>query len=150
MMSATPIGAHRPPLWLKLPTAAGNAVQLIGLAIGAALTYAATAAHWPAVVRIVLMMAGWVALLWSSHAIAHWGVGRLVGIQFRGYGIRGSDHPEIYPPRTRAFLAHVPFFVALTSKEHETICSNSEGAHVQRRRNVDNAVDPRCGLVCDA
>ncbi len=109
--------SHLPPLWRTLPTAAGNAVQIAGLVIGAAFTCVATVPNAPVVVRIVSMMAGWVALYLGSHAIAHWVVGRLVGIQFRGYGIRGSDHPEIYPPRIRAFMTHVPFFVALTSRQ---------------------------------
>jgi len=35
------------------------------------------------------------------HAVFHWAVGRLLSIRFRSYGVRGTDHPETYPPASR-------------------------------------------------
>jgi hypothetical protein len=68
-------------------------------------------------VRAALTIAGWLLIYLYSHAIAHWAIGRLVGIRFRGYGLRGTDHPEAYPPGIRSLMNVVPFFVALTEKQ---------------------------------
>jgi hypothetical protein len=68
------------------------------------------------IIRVVLMLLGWLLIYVCSHAIAHWLVGRLVGIRFRGYGIRGTDHPESYPPGTRELMSVIPFFTVLTNK----------------------------------
>jgi hypothetical protein len=36
---------------------------------------------------------------------------------FRGYGVHGSDHPEVYPPGIRQLMEHMPFYVTLSTKE---------------------------------
>ncbi len=110
--------AHpRPALWLQLSIPVGNAIQLGGLALGAALLY--LAAHWHTVtaLRVVLMLVGFFAIYDCCHALGHWAVGRLVGIRFRGYGLRGTDHPEDYPPGARQLMSALPFFTAMTVKE---------------------------------
>jgi hypothetical protein len=63
------------------------------------------------------MLIGFLIIYDCCHAIAHWAVGRLVGIRFRGYGIRGTDHPESYPPGIRHVMSAMPFFTAMTQKE---------------------------------
>jgi hypothetical protein len=68
------------------------------------------------VIRILLMLLGWLTIYVCSHAIAHWLVGRLVGIRFRGYGIRGTDHPESYPSGMREIMSVFPFFTVMTNK----------------------------------
>jgi hypothetical protein len=105
-----------PKLWFRLSETGGNAVQLAGLALGSGLLY--LSAHLTIVdsVRIVLMLLGWLVIYICCHAIAHWAVGRLVGIRFRGYGVRGTDHPENYPPGFRQLMSVIPFFSALTQK----------------------------------
>lgn len=60
------------------------------------------------------MLLGWLAIYVCCHAIAHYVLGRLVGIQFRGYGIRGTDHPRDYPPGIRQLMSALPMFTALT------------------------------------
>jgi len=99
-----------------MSVATGNGVQIAGVVVGAGLIYVAAAFAAPAAVRIALMILGWIAIYLFSHAIAHWGVGQLAGIRFRGYGLRGTDHPEIYPPGIRTAMSRVPFFVTLTEK----------------------------------
>jgi hypothetical protein len=105
-----------PKLWFRLSEASGNAVQVAGLVLGAALLYVAAQLHASSIVRIVLMILGWLMIYICCHAIAHWAVGRLVGIRFRGYGVRGTDHPESYPPGLRQVMSLFPFFSALTQK----------------------------------
>jgi hypothetical protein len=95
----------------------GNGVQLGGMALGALLLYLAASWQTLAAVRVVLMLAGFFAIYDCCHALAHWTVGRLVGIRFRGYGLRGTDHPEDYPPVARQLMSVLPFFTAMTAKE---------------------------------
>ncbi len=106
-----------PKLWLRLSVVAGNSIQAAGLLGGALLLAGAAALHGPGMVRVVLMLIGWLVIYICCHASAHWAIGRLVGIRFRGYGVRGTDHPEIYPPGVRQFMSVLPFFTALTVKE---------------------------------
>jgi hypothetical protein len=95
----------------------GNLWQLVGMALGALLLYLAANFQAPEVVRIVLMLVGFLAIYDCCHAIFHWAVGRLVGIRFRGYGVRGTDHPESYPPGIKQLMSAMPYFTAMTSKE---------------------------------
>ena len=60
--------------------------------------------------------AGWLAIYLSSHAIAHVAAGRAAGIRFRAYGVRGTDHPENYPPGVRQLMSILPMWSALTDK----------------------------------
>ena len=63
-----------------------------------------------------MLLVGWLAIYISSHAIAHVAVGRAVGIRFRAYGVRGTDHPENYPPGVRQLMSVLPMWSALTDK----------------------------------
>jgi hypothetical protein len=63
-----------------------------------------------------LLLAGFLAISICCHALAHWLAGRLVGIRFRAYGVRGTDHPDTYPPRVRQLMSAMPFFTAMTQK----------------------------------
>jgi hypothetical protein len=106
----------RPPFWWRVSVLQGNVMQLAGLAIGVGLLFAAAHVQAPAVLLVLLMLLGWFAIYVCCHAIAHYVVGRLMGIQFVGYGLRGSDHPQDYPPAARPFISRLPTFTALTDK----------------------------------
>ena len=106
----------RPPFWTRLSIAAGNLAQLGGLILGSELLYAAAHLQAAGSVRVLLMLGGWFAIYVSCHAIAHWAVGRLVGIEFQGYGLRGTDHPENYPPGLRQAMSALPTFTVMTKK----------------------------------
>lgn len=106
----------RPPLWLRMSVTTGNLVQLAGMALGAGLLFLAAWVVTTPIPRVLLMLLGYLAIYLCSHAIAHWAVGRLMGIHFRGYGVRGTDHPEIYPPGLRQLMRVLPFFTALTQR----------------------------------
>jgi hypothetical protein len=106
----------RPPFWLRLSVPAGNALQIAGLLLGVVLL--ALNAHLTsgAGVRFTLLLVGWFAIYCCCHALAHYVVGRLVGIRFRAYGVRGTDHPENYPPLARQLMQALPTFTAMTEK----------------------------------
>jgi hypothetical protein len=116
-MTATKPVTPRPPLRTKLSIARGNAIQAAGLAVGAALLAAAATMPGPSPARLIVALAGYLVIYDCSHAIGHYLAGRAVGIRFRFYGIRGTDHPEDYPPGFRQLMSAVPFWAVVTDKE---------------------------------
>ncbi|HLZ81553.1 MAG TPA: hypothetical protein VKP04_07975, partial [Ktedonobacteraceae bacterium] len=106
----------RPPFWKRFSISMGNLVQIIGLIIGAALMYLAAHLEATTFIRVILMIVGWLTIYSCCHAIGHYVVGRLFGIRFRGYGIRGTDHPEDYPPGMRQLMSIFPMFTVMTEK----------------------------------
>jgi len=112
--------------WVKLPVAVGNLVQLAGLDVGAliiALAAAIRSSGWPAV---ILLVVGVLVVYLCCHAVAHWLVGRAVGLRFAYVGVRGTDHPEAYPPGLRQVMAATPMFTAVSTKKSRA--SASRGA----------------------
>lgn len=94
------------------------------MALGMLLLYLVANVQAPEVARVGLMLVGFLAIYDCCHAIFHWVVGRLVGIHFRGYGVRGTDHPESYPPGVRQLMSVMPFFTAMTNKENMKAASS--------------------------
>lgn len=109
----------RPPFWVRLTVIHGNLWQLAGIGSGCVLLAAAPPLRGQGALQVALLLLGWLAIYICSHAIAHYAVGRLVGIRFTGYGLRGSDHPYDYPPipGLRALMARFPTFTAITDKD---------------------------------
>jgi hypothetical protein len=116
-MTATQPVKPRPPLWAKLSIASGNLIQGTGLAAGAALLASAAAMTGPGPARLAVALAGYLVIYDCSHAIGHYLAGRAVGIQFRFYGIRGTDRPEDYPPGFRQLMSAMPFWSVVTDKD---------------------------------
>ena len=106
----------RPPIWIKLSIARGNLLQATGLAAGAALLAVSAALTVAGMIRLAVALAGFLLIYDCSHAIGHYLAGRVVGIRFRFYGIRGTDHPEDYPPGFRQLMAAMPFWSVVTDK----------------------------------
>ena len=106
--------AHRTRIvpWFVLSIAVGNLIQLGGLLMGIALLLRAAQARPPWSTR--LLLASWLVTYFCNQAIAHWAVGRLVGIRFVGYGVHGTTAPEWYPPGARWFFVHLPLLSART------------------------------------
>jgi hypothetical protein len=113
---AAPAAAPMPKLWARFSVRTGTLIQVAGIAAGAGVLGAAAYLHAPGGFRLALMGAGWLAIYLSSHAIAHVTVGLVAGIRFRAYGVRGTDHPENYPPGVRQLMSALPMWSALTDK----------------------------------
>lgn len=111
--SATPA---RPRLWLRLSITRGNLLQVVGTTVGATLIALAGNLSGPPAARFALALLGWLAIYDCTHSIGHYLVGRAVGIRFRFYGIRGSDHPEDYPPGLRQLMSLAPFWSVITDR----------------------------------
>jgi hypothetical protein len=99
----------------RYSVARGTAYQAWGVLSGSALLALATQLHAGAAATAV-MIAGFVTVYLNCHALAHYLAGRAVGLHFRGYGVRGTDHPEVYPPGIRQLMQAAPFYVALSTK----------------------------------
>jgi hypothetical protein len=84
------------------------------LAAGFALMASRSAASTATAVSAMLV--AWVLLYFCSHAIAHWLVGRAVGIRFKFYTVGGTGNPEGWPPGLRWVFGHLPFFGVQTEK----------------------------------
>ncbi len=106
----------RPPFWFRLSIVSANIIQLAGLSAGAMILYDDSRLQAADVVRIVLMLLGWLIIYICCHAIAHWLVGRMVGIEFQGYGLRGTDHPEVYSGVMLSLMNAMPTFTVMTKK----------------------------------
>jgi hypothetical protein len=113
---ATQAAAPMPRLWARFSVRTGTVIQAAGIAAGAAALGTAARLHAAGGLRLALLAAGWLAIYLSSHAIAHVAVGRVAGIRFRAYGVRGTDHPENYPPGLRQLMSILPMWSALTDK----------------------------------
>jgi hypothetical protein len=105
-----------PRFWAKLPVVTGNFVQLTGMVVGVLLIVAAGATSSTPAVSVILAVLGILAVYLCCHAIAHWLVGRLVGLRFAYIGVRGTDHPEAYPPVLRQVMAATPMFTTVSTK----------------------------------
>src|SRR5512143_2798504 len=107
----------RPPFWIRLSVPAGTLLQAAGVILGAWLM--TVGAHLPvaASLRLALMLLGWLLIYICCHSLGHWLVGTLVGIHFRGYGVRGTDHPDELSPILRFVLTRLPMFTAITDRD---------------------------------
>ncbi len=106
--------ARRTPAqpWFMLSVTQGNLLQGGGLL--ASLGMVAWARRLAAPLSTRLMLISWFITYFCNHAIAHWAVGRLLGIRFVGYGVHGTTSPRWYPPGLRWLFRHIPFFSART------------------------------------
>ena len=99
----------------RLSVVAGNSVQIAGLVTAYLSLSAAQSAH-STIAAVVAMVGGWVLLYFCCHAIAHWVVGRILGIRFVFYTVGGTGNPEGWPAGLRWLFEHLPFFGVQTEK----------------------------------
>ncbi|MEP7284421.1 MAG: hypothetical protein ABI947_01475 [Chloroflexota bacterium] len=117
-----------PPFWTRFSVTTGNIIQVTGLIFGAALLYIDAHLTVADILRIVLMIVAWLTIYICCHALAHYVIGRLVGIHFRGYGLRGTGHPEAYPPGARQVMSVLPFFTVMSEKSSMAKASSTAKA----------------------
>jgi hypothetical protein len=104
-------------IFSRLSITAGNTVQIAGLAAAcAALALSRSTPAKPAAIAAVMMIAAWLLLYFFCHGIAHWTVGRLLGIRFAFYTVGGTGNPAGYPAGLRWLFEHLPFFGVQTEK----------------------------------
>ena len=110
--------SNSPPqrkIFTRLSILAGNTLQIAGLAAACAALALAQSAH-SKLAAIIAMFAAWSLFYLFCHGIAHWAVGRILGIRFAFYTVGGTEHPEGYPIGLRWVFEHLPFFGVQTEK----------------------------------
>src|SRR5215831_12582975 len=99
----------------RLSISIGNALQTAGIVTAYFALRASRSAHSTAIACASMLLA-WLLLYFSSHAIAHWLVGRFVGIHFLFYTVGGTGNPQGWPWGIRWIFMHLPFFGVQTEK----------------------------------
>ena len=102
-------------VFARLSIAAGNTLQTAGIVAACFALKVSPSVHSTAIAVITMLLA-WVLFYFSSHAIAHWLVGRIVGIRFLFYTIGGTGNPEGWPPGLRWIFERLPFLGVQTEK----------------------------------
>jgi hypothetical protein len=114
--SAVPVNSFpKRRVFGRISIGVGNAVQIAGCVAAYLSLNAARSAHSTAV-AVMAMVVGWALLYFCCHAIAHWLVGRLLGIRFAHYTVGGTGNPEGYPGALRWLFEHLPFIGVQTEK----------------------------------
>jgi len=136
-------------LFGRLSIVAGNTLQIAGLATAcAALAVAKSATSKPAALAAIMMIAAWTLLYFFCHGIAHWAVGRLLGIRFAFYTVGGTGNPEGYPAGMRWVFEHLPFFGVQTDKASMQKASPTAKAIMWSAGVTSSAVVPTLGALC--
>ena len=107
--------AARRRVFARLSITTGNAVQAGGILAACFLLLESRSASSRAT-SVIAMLLAWTLLYFFCHAIAHWLVGRIVGIRFLHYTVGGTANPEGWPPGLRWIFEHLPFFGVQTEK----------------------------------
>ncbi|MFZ0798713.1 MAG: hypothetical protein WAM98_13085 [Terriglobales bacterium] len=99
-------------------------------------------------VAIVSMIAAWVLMYFFCHGIAHWVVGRLLGIRFAFYTVGGTGNPEGYPAGLRWVFERLPFFGVQTEKASMQKASPLAKAIMWSAGVTSSAVVPTLSALC--
>jgi len=119
----------------RLSIVAGNAIQIAGIVAAIVCLWQARSVHLR-LVAFLLLIAAWTLLYFFCHGIAHWVVGRMVGIRFAFYTVGGPGNPGGYPTSLRWVFERLPFFGVQTEK-----------ASMQRARPIAKAIMWTAGVI---
>ena len=142
--SANPVTTKR-RVFARLSIAAGNTLQAGGI-LAACLALRASRLTGSAALAVIAMVLAWVLLYFCSHAIAHWLVGRLVGIRFLFYTVGGTGNPQGWPPGIRWIFEHLPFLGVQTEKLSMQNASPGAKAVMWSAGVTSSAIIPAAGV----
>jgi hypothetical protein len=125
---------------------AGNTMQISGVA-AACLALATARSARSTTGAVAAMVAGWLLLYFSCHAIAHWVIGRILGIRFAFYTVGGTGNPEGWPAGLRWLFEHLPFLGVQTEKASMEKASPTARAIMWSAGVTSSAVAPTLGAL---
>ena len=134
-------------VFARLSITMGNTVQIAGMVAAYFALTASRSANSPAL-AVATMILAWVLLYFCSHAIAHWLVGRLVGIRFLFYTVGGTGNPEGWPWGVRWVFEHLPFFGVQTDKVSMESASPGAKALMWSAGVTSSAIIPTFAALC--
>jgi hypothetical protein len=127
----------------------GNLLQIAGIAAACAALALAQSNHpKPAAFAVLMLIAAWLFLYFFCQGLAHWAVGRLLGIRFTFYTIGGTGNPEGYPAGMRWVFEHLPFFGVQTDKASMQKARPMAKAFMWSAGVTSSAVVPTLSTVC--
>src|SRR5271170_893930 len=138
--------SQRRKIFGRLSIMVGNAMQISGI-VAACLALAAARSAHSNIGAVVAMVVGWVLLYFCCHAIAHWVVGRILGIRFVFYTVGGTGNPEGWPAGLRWLFEHLPFFGVQTEKASMQSASPTARAIMWCAGVTASAVVPTLGAL---
>ena len=106
----------------RIPLAAGNLVELVGLLLGFVLIVLAPLVR-PILLSFLLYLIAWFCMLFFPHCLTHYVVGRILGIRFRFYTLTKSSVYKLGNP-VFAAIASKPMVLSL-KVERESLRSAS-------------------------
>jgi hypothetical protein len=130
-------------VFARLSIAAGNSLQAGGI-VGACFALRASRSAHSTAIAVIAMLLSWVLLYFCSHAIAHWLVGRVVGIRFLFYTVGGTGNPEGWPPGLRWIFERLPFLGVQTEKLSMQNASPGARAVMWSAGVTSSAIVPTC------
>jgi hypothetical protein len=134
-------------IFARLSILAGNIIQITGLAAAVVALALARSLHFKAA-AIEAMISAWLLLYFFCHGIAHWAVGRLLGIRFAFYSVGGTGNPAGYPAPLRWWFEHLPFFGVQTEKASMQKASPTAKAIMWSAGVTSSAIVPTLGALC--
>jgi len=133
----------------RLSIVVGNMVQIAGIVAACSALAVARSAHAkPSAIGALIVIAAWLLLYSFCHGIAHWAVGRLLGIRFAFYTVGGTGNPGGYPAGMRWAFEHLPFSGVQTDKASMLKASPTAKAIMWSAGVTSSAVVPTLSTVC--
>jgi hypothetical protein len=139
--------ANRRKIFARLSIVVGNTLQSAGIGAAYFALAVSRSAHSTAV-AVTTMFLAWILLYFSSHAIAHWLVGRLVGIRFLFYTVGGTGNPEGWPPGIRWIFERLPFLGVQTDRVSMQNVSPGAKALMWSAGVTASAIIPTFAALC--
>ena len=141
-----PTQSPKRKIFARLPIVVGNTLQIAGL-VAALFALAAARSARSTESAGVAMVVGWVLLYFCCHGIAHWAVGRILGIRFAFYTVGGTGNPQGWPGVLRWVFEHLPFFGVQTEKASMQSASPTAKAIMWAAGVTSSAVVPTLGAL---
>ena len=133
-------------IFARVSILAGNVLQAGGI-LGAFLLLRLSESASSAALAVGAMLSAWILLYFFSHALAHWLVGRALGIRFLFYTVGGTGNPGAWPAGLRWVFEHLPFFGVQTDKVSMQSVSPGARALMWSAGVTSSAVTPTLSAV---
>lgn len=133
-------------IFARVSILVGNLWQCAGI-LAACLALRASRSASSATIAFAAMLLAWILLYFSVHAIAHYAVGRAVGIRFAFYTVGGTGNPAGWPPGVRWIFERLPFFGVQTEKLSMQRAAPLAKALMWSAGVTSSAVVPACSAL---
>jgi hypothetical protein len=142
--SENPPATTKRRIFTRLSIAVGNFLQTAGI-LTACFALKASRSAQSTAIAVITMILAWVLLYFCSHAIAHWLIGRAVGIRFLFYTVGGTANPQGWPLGLRWIFERLPFLGVQTDNFSMQKASPKAKALMWSAGVTSSAITPTLG-----